>query len=134
VEIGRPAVSGHGGGPAAPAVGTDDHSAAERHRELLIEQLRADGSVRSDEVEAALRAVPRHLFLPGTPLESAYANDVVVAKRDAGSVPISSASQPSMVARMLEQLQVAPGTTRRCWRTWPAPRDASPPWTWTRTS
>ena len=65
--------------------------------------------MRSDEVEDALRAVPRHLFLPGTPLPSAYANDVVVAKRDSASVPISSASQPSMVARMLEQLQVAPG-------------------------
>jgi protein-L-isoaspartate(D-aspartate) O-methyltransferase len=90
-------------------MGTDDNLAAERHRQLLIDQLRADGSVRSDEVEAALRAVPRHLFLPGTPLPSAYANDVVVAKRDSASVPISSASQPSMVARMLEQLQIAPG-------------------------
>lgn len=65
--------------------------------------------MRSEAVEDALQAVPRHLFLPGTPLPSAYANDVVVAKRDSSSVPISSASQPSMVARMLEQLQIAPG-------------------------
>jgi protein-L-isoaspartate(D-aspartate) O-methyltransferase len=87
----------------------EDSFSAERYRQLLIDQLRADGSVRSEAVEAALRTVPRHLFLPGTSLASAYANDVVVAKRDAASVPISSASQPSMVARMLEQLQVAPG-------------------------
>jgi len=107
VEIGHPAATGQGGGPAVPAVGADD--TAKRHRQQLIDNLRADGSVRSEPVEAALRAVPRHLFVPGAPLLSAYANDVVVAKRDSASVPISSASQPSMVARMLEQLQVAPG-------------------------
>jgi protein-L-isoaspartate(D-aspartate) O-methyltransferase len=83
--------------------------AAERHRQLLVDQLCADGSVRSQPVEAALRAVPRHLFVPGATLSAAYANDVVVAKRDSSSVPISSASQPSMVARMLEQMQVTPG-------------------------
>jgi protein-L-isoaspartate(D-aspartate) O-methyltransferase len=109
VETGRPAVAGQGSGSTAPAVGKDDNFAAQRHRQLLIDQLRADGSVRSEAVEDALQAVPRHLFLPGTPLPSAYANDVVVAKRDSASVPISSASQPSMVARMLEQLQIAPG-------------------------
>ncbi len=109
VENGRPAVAGQDGGSAVSAVGMDDDSEAERHRQQLIEQLRADGSVRSEEVAAALRAVPRHLFLPGTPLQAAYANDVVVAKRDSDSVPISSASQPSMVARMLEQLRIAPG-------------------------
>jgi protein-L-isoaspartate(D-aspartate) O-methyltransferase len=82
---------------------------AERHRQLLVDQLRANGSVRSGPVEAALRAVPRHVFVPDVTLSAAYANDVVVAKRDSASVPISSASQPSMVARMLEQLHVTPG-------------------------
>jgi protein-L-isoaspartate(D-aspartate) O-methyltransferase len=53
--------------------------------------------------------VPRHLFVPDAPLAQAYANDVVIAKRDNTATPISSASQPSIVARMLEQLQVAPG-------------------------
>jgi protein-L-isoaspartate(D-aspartate) O-methyltransferase len=56
-----------------------------------------------------LRSVPRHLFVPEASLARAYANDVVIAKRDATATPISSASQPVMVARMLEQLQVAPG-------------------------
>lgn len=65
--------------------------------------------VRTPEVEEAMRAVPRHLFLPGVPLERAYANDVVQTKRDADGVPISAASQPSIVGAMLEQMDVRPG-------------------------
>jgi protein-L-isoaspartate(D-aspartate) O-methyltransferase len=78
-------------------------------RHALVDDLKAGGSVRSPRVEAALRAVPRHLFLPGTSLARAYANGVVETKRDDAAVPISAASQPTMVALMLEQLQVAPG-------------------------
>lgn len=65
--------------------------------------------VRTPAVEAAMRAVPRHVFLPGVPLRRAYANDVVQTKRDAEGVPISAASQPSIVGAMLEQLDVRPG-------------------------
>ena len=82
---------------------------AERLRHALVNDLKADGSVRSPRVEAALRAVPRHLFLPGASLARAYANGVVETKLDDAAVPISAASQPTMVALMLEQLQVAPG-------------------------
>jgi len=82
---------------------------ADRLRDALTDALKAGGSVRTTRVEAALRAVPRHLFIPGTPLNVAYANEVVLTKRADDSTPISSASQPSIVARMLEQLQVAPG-------------------------
>jgi len=82
---------------------------ADRLRDALTDALKAGGSVRTRRVEAALRAVPRHLFIQGTPLNVAYANEVVLTKRAEDSTPISSASQPSIVARMLEQLQVAPG-------------------------
>ena len=82
---------------------------ADRLRHALMDALKAGGSVRSACVEAALRAVPRHLFIPGTPLNVAYANEVVLTKRADDSTPISSASQPSIVARMLEQLKVEPG-------------------------
>lgn len=57
-----------------------------------------------------MRTVPRHVFLPQVPLRRAYANDVVQTKRDADGVPISAASQPSIVGLMLEQLDVTPGT------------------------
>jgi protein-L-isoaspartate(D-aspartate) O-methyltransferase len=84
---------------------------ADRLRHALADALKAGGSVRTSRVEAALRAVPRHVFIPGTPLNVAYANEVVLTKRADDSTPISSASQPSIVARMLEQLQVAPGNS-----------------------
>jgi protein-L-isoaspartate(D-aspartate) O-methyltransferase len=56
-----------------------------------------------------MRAVPRHVFLPHVPLRRAYANDVVQTKRGTDGVPISAASQPSIVGLMLEQLDVVPG-------------------------
>jgi protein-L-isoaspartate(D-aspartate) O-methyltransferase len=61
------------------------------------------------EVEAALRTVPRHLFAPEVPLETAYANHSIVTKRNEHGGPISSVSAPWLQAIMLGQLQVAPG-------------------------
>jgi protein-L-isoaspartate(D-aspartate) O-methyltransferase len=89
--------------------GTAAGSTPEQLRHTLVGQLRDEGTVRTERVEAALRAVPRHLFLPGVPVERAYANDVVHTKHDAAGVVISAASQPSIVAIMLEQLEVRPG-------------------------
>jgi protein-L-isoaspartate(D-aspartate) O-methyltransferase len=63
----------------------------------------------SDEVVAALRIVPRHLFAPGTGLAEAYADEAVVIKRDAGGAALSSVSAPSVIAAMLDQLSVQPG-------------------------
>jgi len=65
--------------------------------------------VRTTRVDAALRAVPRHLFLPTVPIEDAYADDPVYTKHDSAGVSISAASQPRIVAMMLEHLQVQPG-------------------------
>ncbi len=56
-----------------------------------------------------MRTVPRHLFLPGVSVEMAYAGDAVVTHRDAEGVAISSASEPGIVAMMLEQIDVRPG-------------------------
>lgn len=84
-------------------------AAAQRLRHALVDHLVAEGSVRTPGVEAALRAVPRHVFIPAVSLQRAYANDVVSTKRDERSGAISAASQPSIVALMLEQLGVRPG-------------------------
>ncbi len=54
-------------------------------------------------------AVPRHRFIPEAPLRVAYADDVFVTKRNHEGDALSSVSQPSIVAEMLEQLGVAPG-------------------------
>ncbi len=53
--------------------------------------------------------MPRHLFVPAVPLEEAYADDPVYTKHDGAGESISAASQPTIVAMMLEQLQVEPG-------------------------
>ncbi|HWG01567.1 MAG TPA: methyltransferase, FxLD system [Trebonia sp.] len=82
---------------------------ADRLRDALVDRLLATGMVRTRPVEMALRAVPRHVFLPGVPARQAYANDVTATKRDADGTPISAASQPSIVAAMLEQLGIVPG-------------------------
>jgi protein-L-isoaspartate(D-aspartate) O-methyltransferase len=74
----------------------------------MVDALRDAGRVRSPAVEHALRTVPRHLFLPGLPVGAAYADEAVAVQFD-GGVATSSASQPSMIAIMLEQLDLRPG-------------------------
>lgn len=97
------------GAPAdTPPDATDDAISPERLRSRLVEQLRAQGALHDAAVERALRAVPRHVFLPDSPLTEAYA-DIAVATHWEDGMAVSSASQPAIVAFMLEQLQVAPG-------------------------
>ena len=78
-------------------------------RELLAARVITANRISSTRVAAALRDVPRHLFLPGLPPESAYRDDAIVTKRDADGQPISSSSQPAIMAIMLDQLDLAPG-------------------------
>jgi protein-L-isoaspartate(D-aspartate) O-methyltransferase len=77
-------------------------------RARMVDALGAGGRVLSPAVEEALRAVPRHLFLPGVDLADAYADGAVPVQHVDGAAT-SSASQPSMVAIMLEQLALRPG-------------------------
>lgn len=77
-------------------------------RAQLVEALTGKGSIRSDAVRDAFATVPRHAFLPDRPVEETYANQYVVTHRRDGA-DISSASQPDVVAMMLEQLAVRPG-------------------------
>jgi protein-L-isoaspartate(D-aspartate) O-methyltransferase len=80
--------------------------AVQRH-EQLVARLR-DSAAASERVLDAFERVPRHLFVPDFPLETAYADDAIVT-HDEGGVPTSSSSQPSLMARMLEQLDLRPG-------------------------
>ena len=80
--------------------------AAERHAGLVARLRHSEAA--SDRLLDAFARVPRHLFLPGTPLEAAYADDAIVTQDEAG-IPTSSSSQPSLMARMIEMLDVGPG-------------------------
>ncbi|TDC01999.1 hypothetical protein E1267_30370 [Nonomuraea longispora] len=62
-----------------------------------------------EPVAAAMRAVPRHLFVPGVGPEAAYRGRPIVTKHDEHGTPISSSSQPAIMAAMLDQLGVRPG-------------------------
>jgi protein-L-isoaspartate(D-aspartate) O-methyltransferase len=83
-------------------------SAADRARARLVDGLHGSGRLCSAAVEEAFRTVPRHLFLPGVPLARAYADEAVAVQAVEG-VTTSSASQPSMMAIMLAQLDLQPG-------------------------
>ena len=87
---------------------SDDGSLAQRRGRLVAEVLQTSG-VRDERIAAALLDVPRHLFLPHLPPEEAYLDDAIVTKRDAEGQPISSSSQPAIMAIMLDQLTLAPG-------------------------
>ncbi len=77
-------------------------------RSQLVAHLRESNALHDEAVERVLLQVPRHLFLPQVSLEQSYA-DVAVPIRWENGLPVSSASQPAIVALMLEQLQLVPG-------------------------
>ncbi|WP_433240772.1 methyltransferase, FxLD system [Streptosporangium sp. CA-135522] len=76
-------------------------------REDLVAQVRERGISRA--VADALLTVPRHVFLPQVPVHAVYQDEAIVTKRDAWGRPISSSSQPAIMALMLDQLGVEPG-------------------------
>lgn len=91
--------------PREPANGSGDASAL---HQALVDKLKSERHIRTPRVEAAFRAVPRHLFLPGVPVAKVYRDEAIVTKRP-GGLPASSSSQPTIMAIMLEQLDLQPG-------------------------
>jgi protein-L-isoaspartate(D-aspartate) O-methyltransferase len=85
--------------------GSEDPAALQR---ILVDRMVREGVIHSVHVEAAFRAVPRHLFLPGVPIARVYSDTSIVTKTS-GEHTISSSSQPSMMAIMLEELNLQPG-------------------------
>lgn len=76
--------------------------------QALVDHLIKRGIITSPLVEAAFRAVPRHLFLPNLAPEEVYRDQAIPTKVVDGQF-LSSSSQPAMMAIMLEQLQILPG-------------------------
>lgn len=77
-------------------------------REALARRLRRDGSARHSDLIAAFERVPRHQFLPDVDPDFAYRDMPIPTKLVAGEI-VSSSSQPSIMAIMLEQLRVRRG-------------------------
>ncbi len=86
---------------------------SDRLRRVLVDELRRAGAIRSPATEDAFLAVPRELFVGAVLAErglgAVYADEALITKRDAHGMPLSSSSQPTMMATMLEQLEPRPG-------------------------
>jgi protein-L-isoaspartate(D-aspartate) O-methyltransferase len=87
---------------------TNNHQAISLNQ-ALVDELKSKGWIQTPSVEAAFRAVLRHHFLPGRPLEAVYSDQVIPTKQDEQGQWISSSSQPAIMAIMLEQLALEPG-------------------------
>ncbi len=79
----------------------------------LVEGLRARGVIRHEEIAQAFAAVPREHFIPEVAreqgLDAVYHDEAIVTKKDDRGMPLSSSSQPAMMAEMLELLATTPG-------------------------
>lgn len=104
----------------------------------FVRELKLQGAIRSRAVERAFHTVERHKLLesfyvwpeelprdlsagdflerhldPNDPdprlLQQIYSDDAIVTKLDEDGRPTSSTSQPSLVAAMLEELELSPG-------------------------
>ncbi len=91
------------------------------------DSLREAGAIRTHAVHAAFAAVPRHRFLPhfryradeyaldtsqdppSDVLDIVYANNSLLTHTGRDGEPTSSSSAPSIMARMLEALDLRPG-------------------------
>jgi protein-L-isoaspartate(D-aspartate) O-methyltransferase len=91
------------------AIVTDHEQQATELRTALTEQIERDFPRVTEATMAAIRRVPRHQFVPTADLTAAYADDVVSTRRDANGRAISSISQPSLVAQMIDMLDLQPG-------------------------
>lgn len=96
-----------GGDPGAPDPGARGTAgAALRH--ALVDELVADGRIGSRSVEDAMREIPREVFVPDLDLQRVYEDRPQLVKADATRT-LSTISQPTMVAIMLELADLSPG-------------------------
>jgi protein-L-isoaspartate(D-aspartate) O-methyltransferase len=52
------------------SVSSDGKTDASVLHQALVDMLKSEGTIHSAHVEAAFRAIPRHVFLPGVALET----------------------------------------------------------------
>jgi protein-L-isoaspartate(D-aspartate) O-methyltransferase len=84
----------------------------EHLNEVMIDAIAAARPVGTSDprILDAIRAVPRHAFVPGASLADAYNPELaVITKRDTGGKSLSCASVPCLVGAMLGQLDVRDG-------------------------
>jgi protein-L-isoaspartate(D-aspartate) O-methyltransferase len=93
--------------PVAPAAATSTGPDAARAR--MASELRQHGHALSAVVQDAFATVPRHVFVPEIGPAAAYRDEALVIKCGPDGLPVSSSSQPAMMAIMLDQLGLRRG-------------------------
>lgn len=88
-------------------MGPDTQNRADHLRNALVANLVERGAIRSPAVRDAFATVPRNLFVPKSDIATAYADQPVFIRWDE-ETPISSSTQPTMMAIMIEQLCLEP--------------------------
>lgn len=78
-------------------------------QQKLIDTLKANKSIVSTRVEEAFLKMPRHLFLQHLQPEQVYTDKSIPTKYAESGEVISSASQPTVMAEILERFEVLPG-------------------------
>ena len=81
----------------------------QKYQRDLVEYLKQANNLKTPLVEEAFIKVPRHLFLPGEPLDKVYSDIAIVRKRGDEGQWTSASSMPAIMAIMLEQLDLKPG-------------------------
>src|ERR687887_188866 len=107
-----PSLDHPGAAPPAPTgclVAERTAREGEQRNRQLVAYLLETGVLRDGAVRDAFAATPRHLFLPDLNLDEVYQDAAIPPKRGSRGEPISSSSQPAIMAIMLEQLRVKPG-------------------------
>jgi protein-L-isoaspartate(D-aspartate) O-methyltransferase len=82
-------------------------------RRRLVADLERRELIRSERIREAFLAVPRELFVPDFAaqegLEAVYRDEAILTKEGEHGVPLSSSSQPAIMALMLEHLELEEG-------------------------
>jgi protein-L-isoaspartate(D-aspartate) O-methyltransferase len=78
-------------------------------RARLAGVLRDSGRALGAGLQQAFASVPRHVFVPEIEPSAAYRDEAFVIKCGPDGLPVSSSSQPAMMAIMLDQLGLQPG-------------------------
>lgn len=82
-------------------------------RRQLVRALEDDGWIRSSPVRDAFLEVPRELFVPEFAKQegraAVYRDQSILTKQNRQGVPLSSSSQPAIMALMLDELQLEEG-------------------------
>ncbi len=87
--------------PYAAGAAAVDSARARHLREHLVSSIIARGELHPGRVADAMRAVPRHAFVPEAPLDDAYADAPLPIGFD------QTISQPTVVAIMTEALELS---------------------------